>query len=403
MREYKRHALSAMFGDLDSVSFENLVDNMRTYGFMKHQPIITLGEDILDGWHRYKAALKAGVEFETLEFELLRYEDPLEYVIALNRTRRHLDATDKARIAYELENTELGVNQYTTGSPRGDTLISRSKAAKLAGSSPTSIDRYKNVIESGNQDLIERLLNKEISLRKAYDILHPPVVEELDIIETVPVDNTPTVAQESPVQHVDDDYGDEVLYDETDSVSDESETTHKHHLGRGTGNPEHYTPRDYLDAVHNVLGEIGLDPASNPIANENVRAKRFYTKEDDGLKQHWVADTLFINPPFSRGVVDEFAEKLVKHYANGDVKEAIWLSNNTTSESRMIGLLGAASAIFLHIGRLKFITVNDDGEQSGAGLQGQITLYFGDNPNKFLDTFSMECVGYGFVPYDIYE
>ncbi len=43
---------------------------------------------------------------------------------------------------------------------------------------------------------------------------------------------------------------------------------------------EHYTPKRYIEAVHQVLGNISLDPASNAIANETVGATRYYTKDD---------------------------------------------------------------------------------------------------------------------------
>ena len=44
-------------------------------------------------------------------------------------------------------------------------------------------------------------------------------------------------------------------------------------------------------------GRIDLDPASSPHANALVCADRFFTEEDNGLKQDWKAKTLYLYPP----------------------------------------------------------------------------------------------------------
>jgi hypothetical protein len=44
-----------------------------------------------------------------------------------------------------------------------------------------------------------------------------------------------------------------------------------------------YTPREIIDLVRVVMGEIDLDPASDDIAQQWVQARNYYTPTLDGL------------------------------------------------------------------------------------------------------------------------
>lgn len=92
---------------------------------------------------------------------------------------------------------------------------------------------------------------------------------------------------------------------------------------------EHYTPKRYIEAVHQVLGNISLDPASNAIANETVQACRYYTAYDDGLTRRW-SGNIFCNPP--GGKVQNksrpklFWNKLMDELKYGNINHAIFLA-----------------------------------------------------------------------------
>jgi ParB family chromosome partitioning protein len=92
------------------------------------------------------------------------------------------------------------------------------------------------------------------------------------------------------------------------------------------------TPSYILDMVREVIGPIDLDPASCPEANKNVQARRFLTENEDGLKDgFWCLYPckIFLNPPSGKinrvSKVKLFWQKLIDHYSEGLVKEAIFM------------------------------------------------------------------------------
>lgn len=86
--------------------------------------------------------------------------------------------------------------------------------------------------------------------------------------------------------------------------------------------PEWYTPTPIVESARKVMGRIDLDPASHAEANERVRARRFYTKRENGLILPWRGRVLCNPPP---GVVWDFWWKLLAEYHCGRLREAVWI------------------------------------------------------------------------------
>jgi len=122
-----------------------------------------------------------------------------------------------------------------------------------------------------------------------------------------------------------------------------------------------------------------------------VKATLYFTAEDDGLKQPW-AGRVWMNPPYSQPLIQQFCEKLVGEFTAGRTLEAIVLVNNATETGWFNTLVEAASAVVFPKGRVKFW--GPDG-QGGAPLQGQAVLYFGRHPAKFMTEFH----GFGWGAY----
>ena len=74
-------------------------------------------------------------------------------------------------------------------------------------------------------------------------------------------------------------------------------------------NDEWYTPKEIIRS----LGEFDFDPASSREAHTiNQSAKRFYTIQENGLKQTWEG-RIWLNPPYSNPLMQQFLIRMAEH------------------------------------------------------------------------------------------
>ncbi|HMF07231.1 MAG TPA: DNA N-6-adenine-methyltransferase [Methylocella sp.] len=151
----------------------------------------------------------------------------------------------------------------------------------------------------------------------------------------------------------------------------------------GTGNNEWFTPPEYLVLVREVLGEIDLDPASSAEAQKIVRAKQFFDKGTDGLKQEWHG-RVFLNPPYGRSLIGLFTAKLAAEWKAGRIESAITLTHNYTDPFWFQNdLVPSASAICFTCGRIEFL-----GDHVPDPTQGQAFCYLGQDVDLFGEVFT---------------
>jgi phage N-6-adenine-methyltransferase len=151
-----------------------------------------------------------------------------------------------------------------------------------------------------------------------------------------------------------------------------------------SGNNEWYTPSEFVEMARSVLGDFDLDPASNPLAQQTVRAATFYTQHDDGLAKEWHG-RVWMNPPYSpASLIAAFVDKTMTELDTGNVSAAIVLVNNATDSRWFQTLASRADAICFPAGRIKFMS--PDGVV-GSPMQGQTFFYYGEAVTKFAEVF----------------
>jgi hypothetical protein len=90
------------------------------------------------------------------------------------------------------------------------------------------------------------------------------------------------------------------------------------------------------------------------------------------------------------GLGDQFTDKLVSHYQEGDVTSAVVLVKNSTETGWFQRLTALASAVCFPTGRARFL--DPQGNPCGAPLQGQALLYLGPDVSAFVRV----CSRFGF-------
>jgi hypothetical protein len=150
---------------------------------------------------------------------------------------------------------------------------------------------------------------------------------------------------------------------------------------RASGDEEWYTPKVLLDAVRAVLGVIDLDPASCAMAQRNVQARTYYTKQQDGLHYPWHGK-IFLNPPYKEPKISRFCGYLLGQLAVGHTTEAILLVPNSTHTRWFQSVARHAQMIAFPRGKKRFDHPTKDGK---SPVSGSALLYFGPHVERFCE------------------
>ena len=118
----------------------------------------------------------------------------------------------------------------------------------------------------------------------------------------------------------------------------------------GVVDDSRFTPPDFLKLVRRVSGRaIDLDPCGH--ADAYVKAKRTYSREDDGLTLPWRGPTVFCNPPFR--LLPEFLRRAHRAYIEGEAQTIVMLCPSRVY-AKVWSQTTACGDVFLLKDRMKF-------------------------------------------------
>jgi len=119
-----------------------------------------------------------------------------------------------------------------------------------------------------------------------------------------------------------------------------------------TGKNDWETPHDFFAKLNKEF-EFTLDPCAD---ENNHKCEKYYTEQQDGLRQEWKNEIVFCNPPYSSKQQDEWVKKC---YEEGKRTTVVMLIPARTDTKRFHEyILPCAEVRFLR-GRLTFVGAKD--------------------------------------------
>jgi hypothetical protein len=153
-------------------------------------------------------------------------------------------------------------------------------------------------------------------------------------------------------------------------------------INQTSGVVEYYTPPEIIEAARATMGGIDLDPASSAKANEIVKAERFYTAKEDGLKKVWFG-CVWLNHPFGRASNPLWIRRLISESKLASFRAACCVTYACTSEEWFRPLLNYPQC-FLY-GRTNYLL--PDGSVLKGNTKGSVVTYIGRDLAAFAQHF----------------
>ena len=187
---YQQHPLSAAFPAMSTEDFQGLKDSIENIGVQN--PITIFEGKVVDGWNRYKAANELGMDCPSKELDA--WIDPVAFVRAQNKDRRHLPLSAWALIEVSLREWKPS-HRPDKGELSSPLRASNQEMADAVGVTKRTIQQAKAVQSNATPEVIAAVKSGEIGLPKAAAIAKLPKEEQAAAIHKPAPKPAPAVVE----------------------------------------------------------------------------------------------------------------------------------------------------------------------------------------------------------------
>lgn len=177
------HPAAAIFPLLNDAELQALAEDIRTNGLREPVWLHADGR-LIDGRNRWRACERIGLMPES---RVYRGDDAdvVAFVVSLNLHRRHLNESQRAMVAARIATLGRGGdrgNQFTGGkAPIGG--MPQPKAAELLNVGERSVQRAREVQQSGAPELVEAVERGEVAVSTAAVIAQEPPQVQREVVQ----------------------------------------------------------------------------------------------------------------------------------------------------------------------------------------------------------------------------
>jgi len=172
------HTVAKIFPQMDPASYEELKADIVRNGL--REKIVIYEDQVLDGRHRYRACIEAGIEPSFRQHE---GDDPVAFVLSMNLYRRQLNASQRAMIAAGLATLKRGGDR----SKAQNCALTHAQAAERFNVSERQVDKASALLKAeasgrASAELMEQVRNGKIPLSRAEKLIHLTTAQQREVV-----------------------------------------------------------------------------------------------------------------------------------------------------------------------------------------------------------------------------